>query len=402
MKNILTRTYSPVNFSEQQKSGLAQMIATRQNSSEFFSSLMAYLPDPDPVLAKNGKDIKVYRELMLDPHVYSCLEQRKAAVLSMDWEINRGGASEYETNIIEQLFRNEEFNLSGIMDTMLDAAAFGFQPLEIIWQKLNGYIMPVTIEDKPAEWFVFGQDNQPRFRTKENPIEGEKLPRKKFLFAQNKPAYNNPYGEKVLARCFWPVTFKKASEKWWISFLEKYSMVWAIGKLPRNLMGEGSQEQDKLLSLLDALVNDAVGIIPDDSSVELKEASGKNSSAGIFRERAEYSNTEISKAILTQTLTTEVGTKASYAASSVHAAMLTHLALKDKRIIEREINRLIHWIYELNFAGTSAIPRFTMYLPEDVDKQLAERDKILREIGVKFNKNYFTGNYNLAEEEFEI
>jgi phage gp29-like protein len=400
MKSITNR-YHTLKFSEQQKSSLAQMIATRQNSAEFYAALMSFLPDPDPVLAKNGRDIKVYKELMLDPHVYSCLEQRKAKVLSMEWELNLGESSGNGVAIIEQLFRNENFNLTGIIETMLDAVAFGFQPMEIIWKNKNGYILPGKIEDKPAEWFIFDQENQPRFKSKEKPVEGEELPPKKFLFAQNKPSYNNPYGEKVLSRCFWPVTFKKTSEKWWISFLEKYGMVWAIGKLPRNLMGDGSQEQNKLLDLLDALVNDAVGIIPDDSSVDFKEASGKDASAGMFRERAEYSNTEISKAILTQTLTTEIGDKGSYAASATHADMLTHLALKDKRIIEREINRLIRWIYELNFSE-AVPPKFTMYLPEDVDKQLAERDKILKEIGVNFNKSYFVKNYNMGKEEFEI
>lgn len=399
--NSTTHTLGSFNFTENQKSSLTKMIATRQNSAEFYAALMSALPDPDPVLAKNGRDIKIYKELMLDPHVYSCMEQRKAKVLSMEWELNRGESSGSDIKIVEQLFRDETFNLAGTIETMLDAVAFGFQPMEIIWQNKNGYILPCKIEDKPAEWFMFDQENQPRFKSKEKPVEGEELPPKKFLFAQNKPSYNNPYGEKVLARCFWPVTFKKTSEKWWVSFLEKYGMVWAIGKLPRNLMGDGSQEQNKLLDLLDALVNDAVGIIPDDSSVEFKEASGKDASAGLFRERAEYSNTEISKAILTQTLTTEIGNKGSYAASVTHADMLTHLALKDKRIIEREMNRLISWIYELNFAA-AVPPKFVMYLPEDVDQKLAERDKILKEIGVKFNKNYFVKNYNIGEGEFEI
>lgn len=400
MKNIAT-TIGSLKFTEYQKSNLTKMIATRQNSAEFYAALMSALPDPDPVLAKNGRDIKIYKELMLDPHVYSCMEQRKAKVLSMEWELNRGDSTGSEIKIIEQLFRDEAFNFAGILETMLDAVAFGFQPLEITWENNNGYLLPAKIVDKPAEWFIFDQENKPRFKSKEKPVEGEELPPKKFLFAQNKPSYNNPYGEKVLARCFWPVTFKKTSEKWWVSFLEKYGMVWAIGKLPRNLMGDGSQEQNKLLDLLDALVNDAVGIIPDDSSVEFKEASGKDASAGLFRERAEYSNTEISKAILTQTLTTEIGNKGSYAASVTHADMLTHLALKDKRIIEREMNRLISWIYELNFAE-AVLPRFVMYLPEDVDQRLAERDKILKEIGVKFNKNYFVKNYNIGEGEFEM
>jgi len=39
---------------------------------------------------------------------------------------------------------------------------------------------------------------------------------------------------------------------------------------------------------------------------------------------------------------------------------------------------------------------------EAVIEESAERDKILSEIGVKFNKEYFMKMYNLSEKDFEI
>jgi hypothetical protein len=39
---------------------------------------------------------------------------------------------------------------------------------------------------------------------------------------------------------------------------------------------------------------------------------------------------------------------------------------------------------------------------EAVIEESAERDKILSEIGVKFNKEYFMKRYNLSEKDFEI
>ena len=72
--------------------------------------------------------------------------------------------------------------------------------------------MPEKVIAKPPEWFCFDDDNNLKFRTKEN-YYGEVVPDKKFLLAQNNPSYNNPYGERTLSRVFWNVTFKKGGLK---------------------------------------------------------------------------------------------------------------------------------------------------------------------------------------------
>ena len=74
---------------QEEKRSLAKEIATRERSIDFYS-LGMYLPNPDPVLKKMGKDITVYKELLSDAHVGSCITSRKAGVKSMLWEIDRG------------------------------------------------------------------------------------------------------------------------------------------------------------------------------------------------------------------------------------------------------------------------------------------------------------------------
>ena len=71
------------------KKNLTEEIATRKRALNFYS-LANILPDPDIVLRKQGKDMKIYKELLCDPHVFACTQSRKAGVLSLDWEINRG------------------------------------------------------------------------------------------------------------------------------------------------------------------------------------------------------------------------------------------------------------------------------------------------------------------------
>jgi len=376
------------------KKSLTEEIATRKRALNFYS-LANILPDPDIVLRKQGKDVRVYKELLCDPHVFACVQSRKSGVLSLEWEINRGLDKDEKAEAIENLLK--QLDIHKLISDILDATQFGFQPLEIIWKRdKSGYILPEKIVAKPPEWFCFDDNNTLKFRTKEN-YYGEELPNKKFLLAQNNPSYNNPYGERTLSRVFWPVTFKKGGLKFWVIFTEKYGMPHLIGKHPR---GATKEETNTLADMLEEMVQDAIAVIPDDSSVEIQEAN-KSSSAAIYEQLIDKMNAEISKAILCQTLTTEIGSNGSYAASNTHFAIRQDIIDADKKLVESVINQLIRWIYEINFS-TADIPVFEMYAPEDVDLTLAQRDKILSDTGVKFTKEYFIKNYGLEDEDFDI
>jgi len=47
-----------------------------------------YLPDPDKILAENGYDYEILRDLTRDGHLSAAITQRKMQVLQMGWEIN--------------------------------------------------------------------------------------------------------------------------------------------------------------------------------------------------------------------------------------------------------------------------------------------------------------------------
>lgn len=385
-------------FSEVGKDKMFTEIALRENSPYYYNSMFRYLPDPDPVLRKQGKDISVYREILTDAHLSSVIEQRKSNVLKLDWEIDRGKSKSREAKVITKLFK--KLNMHNIINEILDSVLFGFQTFEITWRYDGSLTLPSKIEGKPQEWFCFGDNNELRFRTKDNPLSGIDLTEfnYKFPLARHKPTYANPYGDRVLSRCFWPIVFKKGGMKFWITFVEKYGIPWVIGKQPR---GTGQKETDNLLNDLDAMVQDGVAVIPDDSSVDIKEPAGKGASADIFRGLAEFCNTEISKAVLNETLTTELQNKGSYSASQTHQGVAESLSLADRQIVTGVLNTVIGWINEINF-GSSEQPEFIMYEEEDVDLDLANRDKVLNDSGVKFTKVYFQRRYGLEEDEFEI
>ena len=369
---------------------LSDQIATRGRSIDFYA-LGMYLPNPDPVLKALGKDIKVYQELRADAHVGGCIRRRKAAVKALEWGLDREKAKSRVAKNIEAIFA--DLPIERIITEMLDAVLYGYQPMEITWRKVGGLVVPVDIIGKPANWFVFDEENKLRFRTRENSIKGEELPERKFLLPRQDPTYDNPYGFPDLSMVFWPTTFKKGGLKFWVQFTEKYGAPWVIGKHPR---GTQDKEADDLLDKLEAMVQDAVGVIPDDSSVEIKEAANGANNADVYERLLHFCRSEVSIALLGQNQTTEANSNRASAQAGLEVTR--DIRDGDKAIVEEAFNALIRWVCELNF-NDGARPVFEMWEQQEVDKVQAERDEILTRAGAKLTRAYFMRAYGLGEDE---
>lgn len=115
----------------------------------------------------------------------------------------------------------------------------------------------------------------------------------------------------------------------------------------------------------------------------------------------EFSNAEISKAVLSQTLTTEIGDKGAYAAASAHLSVRQEVCDFDKKLVIRALNELISLICLLNF-GDPTGPIFTFVEDSDVRLDLAQRDVLLQRMGVRFTQVYYERNYNFRQDEFTL
>ncbi len=380
-----------VQFGEPSKS-LSDQIATRGRSIDFYG-LGMYLPNPDPVLKALGKDIKVYRELRADAHVGGCIRRRKAAVKALEWGLDRDKAKSRVAKSIEAIFA--DLDLSRIITEMLDAVLYGYQPMEVMWGKVGGYLVPVDVVGKPADWFLYSPENELRFRSRQAQLQGEELPPRKFLVPRQDPSYHNPYGFADLSMCFWPTTFKKGGLKFWVQFTEKYGAPWVIGKHPRSA---SDAETNLLLDRLEDMVQDAVAVIPDDSSVDIKEAAGKTGSTEVYERLLHFCRSEVSIALLGQNQTTEA--TANRASAQAGLEVTRDIRDGDKAIVQEAFNTLIRWVCELNF-NDGARPVFEMWEQQEVDKVLAERDEKLVRAGAKLTPAYFKRAYSLQDGDLD-
>jgi phage gp29-like protein len=368
----------------------AGQVATRVQALDFnFMGLL--LPNPDPILKQTGKDIEAYRGIARDSHVGACIRRRKSAVKALQWGVDRAQAPARVAKAVTDMIG--ALDMERIIGNALDATLFGYAPMEIDWRAGTGGTLPRDVIALPPEWFCFDPDNALRFKTRTAPVYGELLPERKFLVPRQDATYQNPYGLGDLALCWWPVIFKKGGLKFWLAFTEKYGSAFALGKLPR---GADAAERAALLSALEDMIQNAVAVIPDDGSVDLKEAAGKSASADLYERLVLHCRGEISIALLgtNQTVEKDAGKASAYAGMDV----AEDLRDGDAELVAAAVNQLIKWTVELNWPGAAA-PTFSLWDQEAKDKLQADRDRSNHEAGATFTKSFWVRNYGYQEDD---
>lgn len=377
-----------VSFAEAKKSqpNIAQ-IASRSTVSGF-QSLGSVLPNPDPVLKKMGKDIQAYKDLKTEAGVKGCLRRRKAAVKAKAWRIVKDEASEQVFDRINAIFKKLPMNK--IIGGMADGAYFGYQPMEVMWAYTDGAWLPVNILAMPADWYFFDQDNNLRFKDKHAGQDGLLLDSRKYLVPTQDATYDNPYGEPDAASIFWPTTFKLGGFEWFTRFTEKYGSPWVIGKYGNNY---DEAKQETLLNNLYAMVQDAVAVIPDNSSIEIVEAGGKGASADVYEKFLMFCRSEVNIALLGQNQSTEAD--ATRASATSGAQVAAEISDGDCEMVAEQLQLLIDWIVDYNWGGSS--PQFEFFEDSNGGSEQAERDVKLANTGARFSEQYYMREYGLQQ-----
>lgn len=348
------------------------------NFNSYFGSI---LQNPDAVLQKTGKRIENMRELVSDAHVWSAMQSRKSGSLSLDWNVD----DDFIKNLINNL------NYQEISRAILDAVFYGYSILEIIWERNTNKILPIKLKVLPIEKFSFDSNGDTRLYGSDKVINSQKL-----IIVKNNSTNQNPYGEAVLTRCYWPVKFKNAGFRFWANYMERFGSPLVLGKYPR---GTSNEDAEKLLEHLSNLTEDSAIVSPEDVAVEIKDANNYGTSA-MYSEMIDKCNAEISKAILSQTLTSEV-TSGSKAAAETHLKVRAEVIESDIKLLENAWNELITKIYSLN-SFNSEKPIFKIDKTEIEAGFKLERDKILvKDCGLNFTKDYWVRNYRINDNELD-
>lgn len=356
-------------------------------------SVAEIMPNPDSVLRELGLTETAYTEILQDPQVGGAFRSRKAGVQKLRWTIDRDQARSAESQAIEEML--SRLDVFGLIGQILECLPWGFQPLEVVWQRRGAVIAPAIITAPPRKYFRFNRGGQLLLTSQFNPSGGP-VPPRKFLVARHEATAENPYGNAILGQCFWPVKVKKGGMRWWVNFAEKYGMPWPLVRYH-----QGNEEQlQEIMSVFTAAVQDAVLLFPDSLTVDIAQT-GSPASAEIFERLRQACREEIDTAWLGHNAGT-TATPGKLGGEDGAVTARADLIGADVKLVEDVFNTLIRWVYELNWGQAERLPQFVLYEEADVDKTLADRDRVLFDLGFRPNKKYFVDTYRLKADHFEV
>ncbi|WP_411037624.1 DUF935 domain-containing protein [Shinella sp. BYT-45] len=337
----------------------------------------------DEVLASRGgvAGLKVYDEIRRDPHAFAILQKLKLEVVSREWKVQPASDRRVDKRAAEDVERQlKAIDFDRLTRGLLGAVLKGFAVAEILWSSTSLGWQAVAVKVKKQRRFRFDLDGKLRVLTRNDTVDGEPVPDRKFIVHRHSidDDDDDPYGVGLGSVLFWPAWFKRQVLAHWLRATEKHATPTSLGRYPG---GFDKEKQDKLLAAMRQMSNDTGIAVPDTVEVSLLES--KNGGGGDFVEKlARYLDELMSEAVLGETLTTNSGERGARSLGEIHNEIRIAIAKAAADLVCATLkNTLVRWIVELNHPGAGLPEVYRDFSEaEDLDKKV-ERDKKIFEMG---------------------
>lgn len=303
-----------------------------------------------------------------DAHLLGETGKRENAILNVEFTVSPATDSARDQDVADFVSRYlaDQTDWPDVQVAMQEAVGRGFAAMEIMWDMSSGQAVPSSFEPLESKRFLF-RDAQgvlsrtPLLITDENPMGGA-IPAWKVLMHRYGGKTGNATRSGVYRVCAWMFLFKNYAIKDWAVFCEVYGMPLRLGKY-----SSGASEDDKaaLIHAISTLGSDAAGIISKSTEIEFVETAKGTSSAGLYKLLAQFCNSEMSKAILGQTLSAELGSVGSYAAAKTHNEVRLDLVRADARALAATVRQqIIRPLVGFNFGWDAPVPGYAPVFDE--------------------------------------
>ena len=380
--------------------GITSAAVAGRNTDPRFYHALNVLPNPDPVLRKAGQSDSVFDAIQADAHVMGELRAVRAGLLGFEYRVVAGGEDPRAQRAFElcrtYLTNHRPAPNMTWPDVIWNMGLYIFRGLsahEVIWERQGDLVMPAELLDRPGRRFVFGDDNELRVLTRENSIRGVEPDPQRILLTRHMHSADNPYGWAVFSSCFWPYTFKHAGFKWFVKFCERLGIPWVIGRYPK---GTPEPDQQALSDALGEMIEAAYAAVPEGNSIELIEARATGGSKLAQHQLINECNREMSKALTSQTLATEIQDTGARAASETARDREQTGHACDREQIAFTFDELFRWITWVNFGVDVAPPRFEFYEEHEARKERAETYEIASRLSPNISEAKMFEELNLV------
>ena len=291
-----------------------------------------------------------------DAHYAAVLGVRKRAVSALEPLVEPASSDARGAEAaaaVREIVAGHQF--PALVEDCLDALGKGFAAVEITWRR-GARWLPERCEWRDPRWFAWDLHDGRTLRLLDDQgAAGRPLAADKWIVHAPRLRSGLPVraglARTVAAACL----IKSYALTDWTAFAEVYGMPLRLGRY-----GPDAAESD-IETLIGAVANlgsDAAAVMPDSMRVEFHQPSSR-AGADVFRDLACYMDSQISKAVLGQTMTTDDGS--SRAQAEVHNAVRGDILASDARQLAATLQRdLIAPFARLNFGADAAPPRLRL------------------------------------------
>ena len=368
----------------------------------WFNKMMA-MPNPDPILRRLGVADAVYASIMADAHVIGDIRSIRGSFRSYRTRVVAGdeqdARSQAAADLCEYWLQHCQPNAVAVdwMEVMwqMSSAIFtGYKVHEVVWDFVDGHILPIKVLDRKNNRFKFDHDGN-LLVLNSSSLGGERFPDYQFAVSRHMATCTNPYGVALLSSCYWPWLFKTGGFKYFMQYCEKYAVPVPFGQYP-----QGAQEKDieQFEQSLADFLNNFYVLAPDGSKIELLTPSGGGNQlpqeALIVR-----CNNEMSKALTGQAVVAELQQVGARAASETAASRQEMINNSDRDISSSGMSEIFRWITVFNFGENVAPPKLEFFTEKQAGKERAEAYQTVANMGGRPSRKALLEEMNMPEAE---
>lgn len=329
-----------------------------------------------------------------DAHLRSQLEARTDAVAFKEWVLTPGGdrpSDDRAARILEDALRAVP-NFEEMEAHQVSHNFTGYAGSEIVWDRRDGYTVPVWFVNVPHRRFVFDEFDQPRLIVDATSFDGVELEPGKWIFSRRQARQTVRSG-LLRTACWWSL-FKHMAVRDWIIFAARFGIPYVTGEYAPNASPEDRKVLEKAVL---SLGKDGAAVFSEACKIVVTEVTKSGSADGVHGALTEICNREISKLIAGATLTTETGGPGSYALGRVHQNRTYIHSLADAVRLARRIEADVCAPF-VHFNGLPGRPpRLKIYVDLDLDaKTWAEIMSILaNDLGMDLDEDQIRARFQL-------
>lgn len=262
---------------------------------------------------------------------------------------------------------------------ILDAPFQGASVFEINWESSSFLYTPKLVERSYRDFTV---KNGVLYYSPSGALQD--IPEHKAVIALYEDKYHKPMGRPLAESLFWYVKFKNASLEFWVKFLEKYGVPWAIGKT--------DGDKNEMAEELYAMLSGDAAVIDKDDEIKIETVS----KTGDFDKIVSYLDDQIREAILGGNLTGNVK-GGSLAAAETHNEIREDIAMSDEHTTLQLMRKVIESFRALN--NIKEPIEVILKDKDDPNTALAERDERIYNMGYQPTQDYIEKTYNITVEK---